>query len=116
MTYNIVWEFRVSRERIADFETAYRSDGAWARLFAQATGFIEVKLLQCTEQEGRYLTIDRWLSQSAFEAFHIQFSSDYIALDRRLEGIALSETRIGAFVCTKAMAEGLLNIETGNSN
>jgi heme-degrading monooxygenase HmoA len=97
VTYEIVWEFRVPPQRLADFEAAYGADGEWARLFAGADGFIEVELLKCLEQEGRYLTVDRWVSQAAFEAFRIQFSSDYKALDERLEGIAITETRIGAF-------------------
>ena len=97
MTYEIVWEFRVSLSRRTDFEATYGSDGPWARLFERAAGFTEVKLLQCTEQDGRYLTIDRWESHSAFETFRREFAVDYEALDERLEGLAITEARIGAF-------------------
>jgi heme-degrading monooxygenase HmoA len=98
VTYDIVWEFNVPQRRIAEFEAAYGSDGAWARLFANAQGYIETSLLRCTEQEGRYLTVDRWVSQAAFAAFQRQFASEYRALDEHLEGIAATEARVGAFV------------------
>jgi heme-degrading monooxygenase HmoA len=98
MVYSIIWEFQVPHEKIVDFETAYGSAGIWASLFARADGFIAVELLRCTENERRYVTIDRWTSRSAFEAFKAAFKSDYHSLDERLEGIASTETRIGAFL------------------
>ena len=97
MAYNIIWEFRVPKERIHDFEAAYGFDGTWSALFSKAEGFIKVELLRCTEEEGRYLTIDHWISQRAFDAFQAKFASDYHSLDQRLEGIATTEKRIGAF-------------------
>ena len=44
----------------------YAPDGDWARLFATAPGFMGVELLG---EEARYATIDRWVSQGAFDAF-----------------------------------------------
>jgi heme-degrading monooxygenase HmoA len=95
--YTILWEFRVPPDRCPAFEAAYGPDGPWARLFGKAVGFIGVALLRCAEQAGRYVTIDRWRSRAEFEAFKREFGADYAALDRALEGIADSETRIGAF-------------------
>ncbi|HEV8072158.1 MAG TPA: antibiotic biosynthesis monooxygenase family protein [Planctomycetaceae bacterium] len=97
MAYNIVWEFQVPSERVADFEAAYGPLGTWARLFERADGLLAVELLHSTEQEGRYLIVDSWVSQSAFEAFRTQFASDYEALDKHLTGLATTETRVGAF-------------------
>ena len=95
--YTILWEFRVPPDRRDAYETAYGPQGPWARLFGKAAGFAGVELLRCTEQAGRYLTIDRWRSRADFEAFKRDFGADYAVLDRQLEGIADSETRIGAF-------------------
>ena len=95
--YTILWEFRVPPDRRDAYETAYGPQGPWARLFAKAAGFIGVELLRCTEQAGRYVTIDRWRSRADFEAFKRDFGADYAALDRQLEGMADSETPIGAF-------------------
>src|SRR5580658_1445687 len=97
MTYDIIWEFQVPERRKAEFEAAYGRDGVWARLFAQAEGFVEVELLCCTERDDRYLTIDRWSSRAAFDAFQARFGADYKAMDERLEGLTATETRIGAF-------------------
>lgn len=97
MSYDIVWEFRVPLTRTAQFVEAYASDGPWAQLFRRAPGFIETRLLQDTEDAGRYLTVDRWESHAAFEAFKHDFATDYNALDERLEGLASLEVRLGAF-------------------
>ncbi len=97
MSYAIVWEFVVPPSKIAAFEAAYGTDGAWTHLFRQATGFIEMKLLRCEDQTGRYLTIDRWVSVTAFEDFKRLFVADYQVLDTQLEGLASTETRLGAF-------------------
>jgi heme-degrading monooxygenase HmoA len=97
MSYNIIWEFRVPEDKVRDFETAYGPNGTWASLFAKADGFIAIELLRCTEEEGRYLTIDRWISQDAFAAFKAAFAPDYQSLDAKFEGQATAENRIGAF-------------------
>ena len=95
--YTILWEFRVPPDRRDAYETAYGPDGPWAQLFGKAAGFIGVEFLRCAEQAGRYVTIDRWRSRADFEAFKRDFGADYAALDQQLEGMADSETRIGAF-------------------
>ena len=60
--YTILWEFLVPPRRRAEFEQAYAADGPWAELFGRADGFAGTQLLRCTEQDGRYLTVDRWRS------------------------------------------------------
>lgn len=95
--YIILWEFRVPPDQRPQYEAAYGPDGPWAQLFRKASGFIGVELLRCTERAGRYVTVDRWRSRADFEAFKRAFGAEYAALDRQLEGIADSETRIGAF-------------------
>ena len=95
--YTILWEFLVPPERRAEFERAYAGDGPWAGLFARADGFLGIELLRCTEQDGRYLTVDRWRSPADFAAFQRDSAAEYAALDRRLAGLADVETRIGAF-------------------
>ena len=95
--YTILWEFRVPPDRRDGYEATYGPQGPWAQLFGRAPGFVGVELLRCTEQAGRYVTIDRWRSRADFEAFKRDFGADYAALDRALEGIADSEARIGAF-------------------
>ena len=97
MSYAIVWEFLVPEDHVAAFEAAYGPEGDWARLFAQAPGFLEVQLLRSHEPAGRYLTIDRWQSRMAFESFKRQYAEAYLALDWKLEGLASSEVPLGSF-------------------
>jgi heme-degrading monooxygenase HmoA len=93
----ILWEFRVAADRQAAFEEAYGPTGAWARLFAEGAGFIGVELLRCTNEAGRYVTVDRWRSRADFDAFKRRFGAAYEALNRELEHLKSSEARIGAF-------------------
>ena len=95
--YVILWEFRVAPERRAAFEAAYGPDGDWARLFARGAGFIGVELLRCSDEAGRYVTVDRWRSRADFDAFKGAFGTAYEALNVKLEQLKADEQRIGAF-------------------
>ena len=67
--YVIVWEYEVGPEHAAAFEALYGADGDWARLFRWAEGYVETRLYRDTARPMLYLTIDRWLSRAAYEAF-----------------------------------------------
>ena len=95
--YRILWDFLVTPAKRAAFEQAYAAGGPWAELFGRADGFAGIQLLRCTEQDGRYLTVDRWRSRADHVAFRRDFSTEYAALDAGLEGLADVENRIGAF-------------------
>lgn len=91
----ILWEYRVHPGREADFEQIYGPAGDWARLFGQAEGYQGSELLRDRKEPGRYFTLDRWASCEAFERFHREHREAYEALDRRCEGLTVSETHIG---------------------
>ena len=92
-----IWDFQVRPGCEAVFLEHYGADGSWARLFRRAEGFIETALLQDRTAERRYLTIDRWQSAEAYEAFRRQFAAQYGELDRQCETLTVSERCIGAF-------------------
>jgi heme-degrading monooxygenase HmoA len=98
--YVIVWEFVVRPEKIDAFVAAYKSDGAWAQLFAQADGYIGTELLLATERDQgmTYVTIDRWQHAEDFTRFQEQFGDEYKALDTELEGLTVSERKMGTFL------------------
>ena len=56
-----------------------------------------MNLLRSVDDDARYVTIDRWTSPREFESFSANFADEYRSLDERLEGIAMTEERIGAF-------------------
>ena len=97
MAHVILWRFRVAPEHRAAFEAAYAADGDWARLFAQAPGFLGTELLHACDAPGTYVTVDRWDDATSHAAFLTAFGDAYHALDARMEGLTLAEERIGAF-------------------
>lgn len=98
MSYEIVWTYEVDAAHREAFERAYGADGDWARLFARAQGFLEVVLLADAAVPGRYLTIDRWHDEAAFERFEAEHGEAYAALDDELANLSGRGTRLGGFV------------------
>ena len=96
--YVIIWEFIVQPERVTDFVAAYKSDGVWARLFAQADGYLETELFCASADATCFLTIDRWKSADDFTRFQERFSAEYRRLDTQLEGLTVSERKLGTFI------------------
>lgn len=95
--YTYLWEFLVDLKDEAQFVEHYGPEGTWVHLFKQAEGFIETRLLKDKDRPGRYVTIDRWISLSAYEAFRKRFAQAYAALDQHCEGLTQSETSLGTF-------------------
>lgn len=98
--YVILWEFIVRPENADAFIAAYKSDGAWASLFARADGYLGTELIRSTEAaaEPRFLTIDRWNAPEDFTRFQQQFGVEYKTLDTQLEGLTISERKLGTFM------------------
>jgi heme-degrading monooxygenase HmoA len=97
--YVILWRFRAAVGREGEFERAYGPSGEWARLFGREEGYLGTELLlRRSDGESReYLTLDRWVSHAAYEAFRARRSGEYRRLDRRMEGLSEEETLLGAF-------------------
>jgi heme-degrading monooxygenase HmoA len=95
--YEIFWEYEVRPGQVGAFERLYDADGEWARLFRQADGYVETLLFRDTDRPTRYLTVDRWRSRAAFDAFVEATTPAYAALDRRGDALTVRERRIGAF-------------------
>jgi heme-degrading monooxygenase HmoA len=94
--YAIFWEYEVRPDQVAAFEALYGADGDWARLFRRADGYLETRLFRDTARPTHYLTVDRWLSRAAYEAFARASGSDYTALDRRGDALTVRERRLGS--------------------
>ncbi len=91
----ILWRYWVHPHAVAEFESAYCPDGAWAVLFGRAPGYAGTELIRGAD--GAYVTIDRWRSAADFDTFLAAHRLDYDALDRATEGWTRSEQRIGLF-------------------
>ena len=92
-----LWRFRAPADRVAAFRSAYAADGAWARLFGKAAGFLGTELLRSATDPEIFVTVDRWETRGAWTAFLERHGEAYRALDRELEGLTSEERDLGDF-------------------
>ena len=95
--YVILWRFLPLEGRESEFERAYGPSGEWALLFGRGDGYLGTELLRRSDDSREYLTLDRWASRRAYEAFRARWSSEYRRLDERLEELTEEEAPLGAF-------------------
>ena len=93
----IIWEFSVKENMRAKFLRYYSSAGLWASLFRKNPGYRETKLLQDTQDENRYFTIDIWENEEYFEGFIKSLAEEYDALNKECEEFTEAERNIGLF-------------------
>ena len=94
----IAWEFRVRSGAEKRFEDAYGPQGLWAQLFMQGDGFVGTELIRDVRDRQRYLTLDLWTSEAAFEKFHAHHLAEYKAIDEMYESMTEQERELGRFV------------------
>jgi heme-degrading monooxygenase HmoA len=92
-----MWEYVVPPARVEAFERAYGPRGEWAQLFSRAKGYRGTELFRDRADPQRFLTIDYWDSEAAWEAFRAEERAAYDALDRQCETLTAGEKRIGGF-------------------
>jgi heme-degrading monooxygenase HmoA len=97
VSYVRVWRFRPLPNRMAAFEEVYGPEGDWARLFRTADGFLGTTLLKRNGEPAEYLTVDRWVSAQAYDAFRRTRHEEFTALDRRCEALTALEQEIGSY-------------------
>jgi heme-degrading monooxygenase HmoA len=90
----VLWEFEVKPGTENRFESVYGPGGGWARLFAQDQAYLETRLLRDMHRPGFYLTMDRWESREAYEAFRQSHAAEYAALDAECELLSVQERHI----------------------
>ena len=93
--YVIVWKYDVGETTRADFEREYGPNGVWVKLFARVAGYLGTELLRGAA--GVYLTIDRWESRAAYDAFLASHADEYNRIDVACAALTLDEALIGAF-------------------
>ena len=64
-----LWQFHVRPNLIREFCAAYGPDGEWAALFRRGSGYVGTELLEARSVPATYLSIDRWGSREAWDAF-----------------------------------------------
>jgi heme-degrading monooxygenase HmoA len=95
--FTYLWEFRVAASAQAQFEFEYGPRGSWVTLFRTARGYIETILLHDNADPLRYVTVDRWESEDAHNAFRSAHLKQYEEIDRRCQRYTTSEQPLGEF-------------------
>jgi len=95
--YCYIWEYRIRSGTEAEFRGQYGADGPWVRLFRQAPGYLETRLLQDLDRPGRFVTIDRWADRAAFADFRRRFAREFAELDERCATLTEHEAELGRF-------------------
>jgi len=93
----IIWEYQVKEDRVAEFQTAYATDGLWAKLFEKAEGYLGTELFHDSQRAGRFVTLDRWSSAQAYEEFKFRWKAEYHALDEECAHLTDGESLLGIF-------------------
>jgi hypothetical protein len=95
--YFVPWRFWPVVGRENGLGRSYGHPGGWARPFRRGDGYLGTELLRCSGGSRECLTLDRWASCAAYEAFRARWNSGYRRLDHRLEGLNEEEARLGTF-------------------
>ncbi len=89
--YRIVWEFEAQPSRTAEFEREYGTEGVWAAFFRHGEGYLGTELFRSAADPTRYVTVDRWVSRAAFDAFRTARRQEYEALDAHCAALTRAE-------------------------
>jgi heme-degrading monooxygenase HmoA len=95
MSFLAAFLYEVEPASAPAFEATYGTDGTWARFFARADDYQETELWRASE--GRYLVIDHWTSEAAYEAFLSAHADDYARRNADAERLYFSELVLGRF-------------------
>lgn len=99
----VLWEFEVKPGYESRFESVYGPAGGWARLFAQSLAYRETRLLRDFHRPGFHLTLDRWDSREAYDAFRRTHAAEYAALDAEGALLTVQERHLAS--CSTEDAE-----------
>ena len=93
----VIWEFRVKPQHVAEFEVDYSSLGQWATLFRGSPAYHGTRLVRDREDPLRFLTIDIWNDFATYEGFRAEHADRYQELDKGFEKFTDSERLVGIF-------------------
>ena len=79
--YVQIWQFLARPGLEEEFERIYGPEGAWVRL-QQTKGFLCTELNRDIDAKGRYVTVDYFVSQPAFDEF-LKGAKGFVRLSSR---------------------------------
>jgi heme-degrading monooxygenase HmoA len=97
VTFVAAFRYEVDAALRGRFEQAYGPDGEWAVFFARAPGYAGTELYRSTERGGDYLVLDRWDSNTAYEAFLDRHREEYERRGAKAEVLYRREEVVGRY-------------------
>lgn len=95
--YLVIWEFHVRPGQEKKFEAIYGPHGQWAELFQRSENYLGTELNRDLQDGARYVTLDSWTSQEAYEGFRAQHAHEYASLDAWCAELTEREVELGRF-------------------
>jgi heme-degrading monooxygenase HmoA len=95
----VVWEYDVPAGSEDAFAELYGPRGEWVALFREYQGYLGTELLRGigAAPQARFVTIDRWASQAAYDAFLTAAEPRYAHIDARGDALTSAERCLGRF-------------------
>ena len=95
--FAVVWEYEVHAGREGEFAALYGGGSTWVALFREYAGYIGTELLHDITQPQRFVTIDRWTSPAAYDAFLAAAKPRYADIDALGDALTVDERCVGRF-------------------
>lgn len=95
--FHILWQFDTTDDLAPGFAEAYGPAGPWVAFFRQADGYRGTDLFERAITPPCFLTLDRWETRAAYEAFRRERAAEYTALDAACEGLTTRERFLTAW-------------------
>lgn len=96
MSFAAMFVYEVDPASAEAFEAAYGPDGEWVRFFGLGDGYAGTELWCAPEERPRrYIVIDRWRSEAAYEAFLRAHEREYRRRSEAAEALYDRETSLG---------------------
>ncbi|MBS4029640.1 MAG: hypothetical protein KGZ58_13515 [Ignavibacteriales bacterium] len=92
-----IWEFIVRANTIREFEFHYNANGTWVTFFQKGNGYLGTELLKDNTMNRKYVTMDKWISEAAYQKFREEHINEYQSLDAQCASLTESETHIGTY-------------------
>jgi heme-degrading monooxygenase HmoA len=110
MAFVVIWEFTLRPGMQKQFEEAYGDCGPWVSLFRQDPAYIRTELIRDVNEANRYLTLDIWESEAAYEAFRECRENEYENIDAKCEQMKEAEREVGKFSGLEAFRESSVQL------
>jgi heme-degrading monooxygenase HmoA len=98
VSFVAVFLYEVEPATAQAFEAAYGSRGDWARFFEHGEGYAGTELWRAPGSDvHRYLAIDHWQSEDAYEAFLYAHADEYRRRSASAARLYISERALGRY-------------------